>query len=117
VVPYGVAKMGGRIKPAVRQTLNFALNPYEGVGPVQNIAEWIDLDHYAMEFTASSSSARAGAGFFESGFVSETQMETLWIGCFRSSRHTFKSTERRSLGMAMCKPYAPTIPGTAEEVT
>jgi HK97 family phage portal protein len=57
------------------------LNPYEGVGPVQNIAEWIDLDHYAMEFNRKFfvNGARV-AGFLKSDFVSETQVETLRIG-------------------------------------
>jgi HK97 family phage portal protein len=57
------------------------LNPYEGVGPVQSIAPWIDLDNYAMEFNRKFfiNGARP-SGFLESEAVAETQIEALKIG-------------------------------------
>jgi len=56
-------------------------NPYEGVGFVQNIAEWVDLDHYATEFNRKFfiNGARP-SGFLETEFNSETQIDVLKIG-------------------------------------
>src|ERR1700722_16407238 len=56
-------------------------NMYEGVGPVQAIAEFIDNDNYAMEFNRKFfiNGARP-SGFLESDMVSETQIETLKLG-------------------------------------
>lgn len=56
-------------------------NMFEGIGPVQNIAGWIDNDNYAMEFNRKFflNGARV-AGFLESEYVSPTQLETLKIG-------------------------------------
>ncbi|HVB33723.1 MAG TPA: phage portal protein [Patescibacteria group bacterium] len=56
-------------------------NAFLGVGTVQSIASWIDLDNYAMEFNRKFfvNGARP-AGFLESGAVAETQIESLKIG-------------------------------------
>lgn len=56
-------------------------NIYEGVGPVQAGAEYIDNDNYAMEFNRKFfiNGARP-SGFLESEMVAETQIEVLKIG-------------------------------------
>jgi HK97 family phage portal protein len=56
-------------------------NMYEGLGPVQAGAEFIDNDNYAMEFNRKffTNGARP-SGFLESEMVSETQIETLKLG-------------------------------------
>ncbi len=56
-------------------------NPFEGVGPVQNIAEWIDNDNYAMAFNRKFfvNGARV-AGFLVSDYIADTQLEALKIG-------------------------------------
>ncbi len=56
-------------------------NPFLGVGTVQSIASWIDLDNYVMEFNRKFfvNGARP-AGFLESNAVAETQIETLKMG-------------------------------------
>jgi len=55
-------------------------NMYEGLGPVQAGAEFIDNDNYAMEFNRKffTNGARP-SGFLESEMVSETQIEALKI--------------------------------------
>jgi HK97 family phage portal protein len=56
-------------------------NMYEGVGPVQAGAEFIDNDNYAMEFNRKffTNGARP-SGFLESEMVSDVQIETLKLG-------------------------------------
>jgi HK97 family phage portal protein len=56
-------------------------NMYEGMGPVQAGAEFIDNDNYAMEFNRKffTNGARP-SGFLESELVSDAQIETLKLG-------------------------------------
>jgi len=72
-----------RFKPY--QILHFRLpdpsNAFEGVGVVQSAAEYIDNDNYAQEFNRKffKNGARP-AGFLETDFVADTQLESLKIG-------------------------------------
>ncbi len=56
-------------------------DPFEGVGVVQSIAPWIDVDNYAMEFSRKFfvSGARP-AGFLETEAVADSQIESIRIG-------------------------------------
>jgi len=57
------------------------LDPYEGVGPVQNVAEWIDLDNYAMEFNRRFfvNGARPAGFLISDTVVNEAQIENIKI--------------------------------------
>jgi HK97 family phage portal protein len=90
--PYQIAgyrlKLEGAVKPIdfkPYEILHFRdpdpTNPLEGVGAIQSIAAWIDVDNYAMEFNRKFfvSGARP-AGFLETEAVADSQVESIRIG-------------------------------------